>query len=350
MLLDHKTGKVLDAIKHIPFSVSAVRPILPGAVYSCPPSGKANPLETCKSYSVFFDVLENKDVSETLQKAIYLCHNGISPVFAAEICNSADIPPQTMAGALSDTEKVRLYQAFAGAMASVAENNFHCGIYWDNATYKAVDFAVLPLSIYAHHKFEAFESPSLMLESFYSKRDESYKISQKTADMRKLIAAHTERCRKKSFVYEKTLDEIKNRDELRIKGELLTAYLYMIEAGTASFTAENFYDENKPMKISIDPTLTAAENAQKYFKQYNKQKRTFIALQEQITKNQEDINYLESVASAMENIQDEADIAEIRAELADQGFAKRRTAVKGKKVAINSCRKSSFFIILIISF
>jgi predicted ribosome quality control (RQC) complex YloA/Tae2 family protein len=149
--------------------------------------------------------------------------------------------------------------------------------------------------------------------------------------MRKIITAHQERCRKKTFVYEKTLEEIKNRDVLRIKGELITAYVYVIESGAKSFTAENFYDDNKPLEIALDPALSAAENAQKYFKQYNKQKRTFSALQEQIIKNQEDLTYLESVASAMETVVDEADIAEIRFELAEQGFVKKRTVKEKKK-------------------
>ncbi|MCL2457048.1 MAG: NFACT family protein, partial [Defluviitaleaceae bacterium] len=195
---------------------------------------------------------------------------------------------------------------------------------------KSVDVSVLPFLIYSYCEKHIFESASEMLENFYSNRDEFYRISQKTADMRKIILLQQERCRKKQFVFEKTLEEIKNRDELRIKGELLTSFLYMVESGAKSFSAQNFYDENRPLEIALDPALSAAENAQKYFKKYNKQKRTFSALQEQIQKNNEDLTYLESVAAAMETAKDEADIAEIRAELAEQGFVKKR-ATKTKK-------------------
>ena len=132
-------------------------------------------------------------------------------------------------------------------------------------------------------------------------------------------------------MYEKTLEEIKNRDELRIKGELLTAYLHMIEKGAKTFEAENYYDGNSKLEIAIDPSLSPAENAQRYYKKYNKQKRTYDALQGQIANNDEDIKYLSSVAVSMETITDEADIAEIRAELAEQGFAKRRGNPKNKK-------------------
>ncbi|MCL1842785.1 MAG: NFACT family protein, partial [Defluviitaleaceae bacterium] len=266
----------------------------------------------------------------TVQKFIYQNHTGISPILASEICLRADIAPEAPFATLSHEEKSRLSAEFSGIFSKIKAGEFNCRIYW-NEINKAVDLTVFPFEMYSHHRADEFASASAMLEEFYSKRDEAYRISQKTTDLRKLINAHSERCRKKSFVYEKTLEDIKNRDTLRIKGELLTAYLYTIEAGAASFTAENFYDDNKPLEIALDPALSASENAQKYFKQYNKQKRAFAALQEQIIINTEDINYLESVSSAMETVENEADIAQIRAELAESGFAKRRPAAKNKK-------------------
>jgi predicted ribosome quality control (RQC) complex YloA/Tae2 family protein len=324
-------GKIVDAIKHVPFSVSMVRQILPGAVYSPPPSNeKLNPLVLAKNSRIFFEIFsQNENSNDNLQKTIYMRHTGI-PILAEEICNRANISPEKLSATLSDDEKNRLQFAFGEIFSQIKKNKFDCAIYWSENG-KAVDLCALSFSIYEHHRAEKFVSPSEMLEKFYAKRDEIYRISQKTADLRKLITAHMERCRKKSFVHEKTLAEIKNRDELRIKGELLTAYLYMVKSGTEKFTAENFYDNNSPLEITLDTTLSAAENAQKYFKQYNKQKRAFAALQEQILKNSDDLNYLESVSAALEIAENEADIAEIRAELAEQGFAKKRAVLKNKR-------------------
>jgi predicted ribosome quality control (RQC) complex YloA/Tae2 family protein len=312
--------KVVDAIKHVPFSVSSVRPILPGATYSRPPSSKQNPKNFTATLS-----------GETLQKSIYQNYTGISPALAAEICERAALPTDKIPSVMTDAEKSRLQTAFFDVISAVDAKNFESAIYRDEAD-KLVDLTALPFTIYEHLRAEKFESPSEMLETFYAKRADAYRVGQKTADMRKLISTHLERCRKKSFVYEKTLADIANRDDLRIKGELLTAYLYMVPQGAKTFTAENFYDNNAPFEISLDPALTAPENAQKFFKLYNKQKRTFTALQEQISKNQEDLAYLESVAAATETAQDEADIAEIRAELAEMGFVKKRAA-KNKKAA-----------------
>ena len=329
MLLD-ASRKILDAIKHVSMSVSTVRPILPGMAYSRPPSpDKQNPMEI-STQADFMQAISIGNLK--LHSAIYQRLNGISPVLSTEICTRANVPHDTFTKDLTADEQTQLYGAFSHVMAQIANGDFAYHIYWDDAG-KAIDIAALPLRMYANLQAEAFDSPSAMLESFYARRDEAYRISQKTVDLRKLVTTLQERCRKKSFMYERTLEEIKDRDTLRIKGELLTAYLYAVEKGAETFTAENFYDDNKPMEITVDPSLTPAENAQRYFKQYNKQKRTYIALQEQIEKNQEDLNYLDSVAAAMEIITDEADIAEIRAELAAQGFAKRRTESKNKKAA-----------------
>ncbi|MCL2216471.1 MAG: NFACT family protein [Defluviitaleaceae bacterium] len=329
IILTDGAGKVLDAIKHISPAVSSVRTILPGVLYSRPPGGKSNPLEA--NHEEFSGIFEkSSQESLKIQQAIFQLYNGISPVLAGEICSRAEIHPDTPTTGFSDAEKSQLYGAFSDALEQIKQKNFQSAIYWDESG-RAVDFAALPLSIYDHLRAEAFESTSLMLEAFYAGRDEAYRIKQKTADLRKLVVTHQERARKKATVYEKTLDEIKNRDELRIKGELLTAYLYMIPGGAAEFTAENFYDNNKPLTIPLDPALTPPENAQKYFNKYNKQKRTFAALQEQIVKNQEEIAYLESVLAAMDSAIDEADISQIREELAEQGFAKRRGLGKNAK-------------------
>jgi len=329
-ILLRDSERIIDSIKHVPFSVSAVRQILPNAPYVRPPSeGKIDP--NTADFEKFSQIFS---VNEKLQRAIYLKNNGISPIFAAEICNRAGVDPEKSATLLDTAEKTRLHEAFYKIFEKIARGEFDCAIYWEDSTRgaKAVDLAVLPFTIFSHHRAEAFESPSAMLEAFYAKRDEGYRIAQKSADLRKLITAHLERCRKKTFVHEKTLADVANRDDLRIKGELLTAYLYMIPPGATSFTAQNFYNENAELEISLDATLTAAENAQKYFKKYNKQKRAHAALQEQIAKNAEDLAYLESVAASMDAAENEADIAEIRAELADQGFAKRKHSPGKRKM------------------
>jgi len=319
MLLDH--NRVIDAIKHVPPSLSSVRAILPGGQYTRPPGSKANPLIADES-SFLQTILASNQKS---QQALYQSYTGLSPLLASEICTRADVAPETFTGELTQTEQARLCGAFLNIFNQVRAQEFAPHIYYDEQG-KAVDITALPFAMYAYLKAEAYNSPSAMQEAFYAKRDANYRVAQRTADLRKLINTHKERCHKKAIMYDKTLEEIKNRDEQRIMGELLTAYLHQVERGAESVILENFYDDNKPIEIPLSTTLSPTENAQRYFKQYNKKKRTHAALADQIKQNTEDMAYLDSVAVAMETVTNEADISEIRAELAEQGFVKRKYA------------------------
>jgi len=320
-------ARVIDAIKHVPPSISSVRTILPGSLFLPPPNpDKSNPLDVNKEE--FFQNIF--DANLNIQKALYTSYTGLSPILASEICTRANIHAETQARELVKEERERLYGAFLYIFDRVKAGDYTPHIYYNDEG-KAVDITALPFVMYSYLKPEKYESPSQLQEIFYAKRDAGYRVSQKTADLRKLIVTHQERCNKKAIMYERTIQDIENRDELRIIGELLTAYLHMIEIGAESVTLENFYDENNPIVIPLSPLLSPAENAQRYFKQYNKQKRTFAALKDQMAQNQADIAYLDSVAQAMETVQTEADIAEIRAELAEGGFVKRKYAAKETK-------------------
>ncbi|MCL2405521.1 MAG: NFACT family protein [Defluviitaleaceae bacterium] len=328
IMLLSPSAKVLDAIKHVPPSVSSVRAILPGVQYSRPPTGdKSNPL--LANESSFYQTIFNEN--NKVQQALYQRYTGLSPVLASEICTRAGVAPESPTSELTQQQQQKLYEAYANVFEIVQAGEFAPHIYYDDQG-KAVDLTPLPFTMYSHMHSEAYDSPSAMQEAFYAKRDAHYRTHQRTADLRKLVSTHQERCRKKAQLYDKTLADTHNRDDLRIKGELLTAYLHQVEKGAESVTLENFYDDNNPIEIPLSTNLTPTENAQRYFKQYNKMKRTHAALAEQIQQNAEDIAYLDSVSVAMEAILTEADIAEIRAELAEQGFVKRKYATKtGKK-------------------
>ncbi|MCL2498829.1 MAG: NFACT family protein [Defluviitaleaceae bacterium] len=340
LILTDQSGKVIDAIKHVSPSMSAVRTVLPGVKYETPPGkGKKSPLGVngfgweqgdsahLKAKSLAGIPLLPPDSS--VRDALFSAFNGVSPLLAGEICARAGVHPETPAGNLSDGQYMRLEDAFALIFNKVKDGDFSPHIYYDDKG-KAVDITPWPFLLYANYTGESFDSPSVMLERFYLKRDGDNRLMQKTADLRKVIGTLLERCRKKSFAHEKSLTETENRDCLRIMGELLTAYLHRVERGMKVFTVENFYDGNTLIEIPLDSTLTPAENAQRYFKQYNKQKRASVALRGQMEQNEADIEYLESVGASLQNSASEEDVAEIRAELAEQGFVKRRVE-KGRQ-------------------
>ena len=341
ILIDDKNN-ILESIKHISFDKSSVREVLPGRTYTLPPSqDKKSPLDT--NFEEFYNIIKNCIPTKT-QQIIYKSYNGISPILASEICNNGNIDPSKNTEELSDNEIKSLYNSFNNIVTLNNKENFKPQIiYNENET--VLDFTVFDFNIFNHLDKKYFSSISELLEFFYKSKDLTYRLNQKSQDLKRLISQNIERCAKKKEIQQKTLKDIENRDTLKLYGELITANIYAIKKGMTKVILNNFYSENfEEIEIRLDPNLTPAENAQKYFKKYNKEKRTFIALQDQIKQNDEELLYLESVLSSVNACTDEYDIKEIRTELAEQGFLKRQKNNKNNKQKNNKKAKPLHYI------
>jgi len=326
IILCDENDKVIDAIKHIPPSLSNVRPILPGSVYSLPPDrGKKNPFDYSGHFFSFKEIVT--DYKGYVQKALLENFFGISPITASEICLRSGVYADTNTSDISDDAVNKLYDGFTQFMDGL--KSVDCNMY-SNDDGKPVDISVFNYLYFSEFNSKSYKSPSVMLETFYTTKDESYRTAQKTSDLKKVLQLHLDRCRKKAIMFEKTHNDVSDRDELRVKGELITAYMYQIPQGSKTFDAENYYDENKTVTIELDPELSVQENAQSYYRRYNKKKRTLEALITQEKNNSDETEYLETVLQSIENVADDADITEIRAELAEHGYAKRKH-IKNKR-------------------
>ena len=341
ILIDDKNN-ILESIKHISFDKSSVREVLPGRTYTLPPSqDKKSPLDT--NFEEFYNIIKNCIPTKT-QQIIYKSYNGISPILASEICNNGNIDPSKNTEELSDNEIKSLYNSFNNIVTLNNKENFKPQIiYNENET--VLDFTVFDFNIFNHLDKKYFSSISELLEFFYKSKDLTYRLNQKSQDLKRLISQNIERCAKKKEIQQKTLKDIENRETLKLYGELITANIYAIKKDMNKVILKNFYSENfEEIEIRLDPNLTPAENAQKYFKKYNKEKRTFIALQDQIKQNDEELLYLESVLSSVNACTDEYDIKEIRTELAEQGFLKRQKNNKNNKQKNNKKAKPLHYI------
>ncbi len=341
ILIDDKNN-ILESIKHISFDKSSVREVLPSRSYSLPPSqNKKNPLET--NFKEFMDIIKNSMPTKA-QQIIYKSYNGISPILASEICINANVDPSINTEELLDNQIEDLYKSLDKIIKLNLQEKFNPQIiYNENDT--VLDFTVFDFTMFNNLEKKYFSSISELLEFFYKSKDLTYRLNQKSQDLKKLISQNIERCAKKKEIQQKTLKDIENRDNLKLYGELITSNIYAIKKGMTKVTLNNFYSENfEEVEIRLDPNLTPAENAQKYFKKYNKEKRTFIALQEQIKQNNEELLYLESILNSVQTCSDEYDIKEIRAELAEQGFLKRQKNNKNNKQKSNKKAKPLHFI------
>ena len=319
-------GKIIDSIKHVSAQMSSVREVLPGREYFIPDTmHKADPLTV--DADTFTGLLKEKPMS--VSKAVYTSFTGISPVTAEEICHLAGLDSAIPAKEYSEDILFHLYTQFTIYLSAIKEGRFTPAIYYDGREPK--EFAALPLTHFDMYECREYTSISEVLSTFYSTRSLLMRIRQKSADLRHIVQTALERNRKKYDLQLRQLKDTENREKFRIYGELINAYGYNVEEGARKLDALNYYT-NEMVSIPLDPTKTPQENAQRYFAKYNKQKRTFEALSELSKETLEDINYLESVQTALDIALTEEDLAQIREELAGAGYIRRRFTKKKVRI------------------
>ena len=191
----------------------------------------------------------------------------------------------------------------------------------------------MPLSHFGEYERKAFESVSLLLENYYASKNNITRIRQKSVDLRKIVQTALERNRKKYDLQSKQLKDTENRDKYRVYGELINVYGYGLEPNAKHLKCLNYYT-NEEIMIPLDSTKTPQENSQKYFDKYNKQKRTYEALVSLIEETRNEIVYLESVSTALDIAMSEDDLNQIKEELIEAGYVRRKFTKQ--KVKINS--------------
>lgn len=318
--------RIIDSIKHVSAQMSSVREVLPGRDYFIPDTmNKSDPLTVTEE--AFRSVLLARPMP--VGKAVYTSFTGISPVAAEEICWLAGIDSNMTARDLSGDVLLHLYNQFVIYFEELKKGNFTPVTYYENGVPK--EFACLPLTHYNSYEQRAFPSVSSLLSTYYAEKNLVTRIRQKSVDLRKIVQTALERNRKKFDLQSKQLADTDGREKYKVYGELINVYGYNLEPGAKTLEALNYYN-NEMIKIPLDTTKTPQENAQRYFAKYNKQKRTFEALSELIKETRDDITYLESVSNALDIASDEDDLAQIKEELTESGYIRRRFTKKKVKL------------------
>lgn len=318
-------GLILDSIKHISANMSSVREVLPGRSYFIPDTmNKLNPFTVTKES--FFQCIYTKALKTA--KALYTSFTGISPVIAEEICYRASIDSKKPAQALDDNEKLHLYNHFQWTLDSVKNEDFVPNIIYKEL--EPIEFSAIPLTQYNHYRTKQFETISQVLEQYYAEKNIITRIRQKSSDLRRIVSTALERSQKKYVLQEKQLRDTQKRDTFKLYGELINTYGYELDENASSFEALNYYT-NEMIEIPLDPLLTPRENAKKYFEKYNKMKRTFEALTSLISDTKDEIFHLETIRNSLEIALTEDDLIEIKEELIDSGYIRRKYSNKKVK-------------------
>lgn len=317
---------IIDSIKHISGMVSSVREVLPGRTYFIPHTqDKLNPLQVNEKEVT--DAIKDKNMAAF--KAVYSSFTGISPCIAHEIMYRANVEGDKSAAALLPDELTCVSDTFVKLMKQIAAGEFHPNIVYENK--QPVEYAAVELTSYAKDATKTFDSISQLLEQYYAEKNMITRIRQRSVDLRRIVQTALERNVKKYDLQLKQLKDTEKREKYRIYGELLNTYGYGVQPGAKSMEALNYYD-NQMITIPLDETLTASENAKKYFDKYQKLKRTYEALTTLTKETKDEIDHLASISTALDIALKEEDLVQIKEELIEAGYIRRKGGTKKERV------------------
>lgn len=340
IILLNSENKILDSIKHIDADISSVREVMPARPYVLPPAqNKLSPAILNTGL-----LLEGLDSSaQTVDKFLLEHIKGFSPLLCREACYRAGIDGRTGAAVLETDKRSSLKITLDEMVQEILQSKYApCVLFEDEQRQKPLDFHCLGIRQYMH--VITLESISVVLDTFYSSRDNAERLRQKKSDLYKVLNSSIDRCTKKLAIQQETLRDVADREKLKLFGELITANIYAIPQNVKSVSLLNYYSESgEHVDIPLDPNLLPQENAQRYYKKYTKAKSTYKYTTRQLEDSQKELEYLESVLQLLDNCTALREMDEVRQELAEQGYMilKKKPAAKKHSAMIEPLRFKS---------
>lgn len=296
IILVDGSNKIIECVKRIDALKSSVREILPGLEYKLPPAQhKMNLLSD--NLDDINDAINHLDMKKS--KAAGQVIQGISPIVAREIENGMTL--QELKDAISNPRFTVVF------------------------TDKPKDFTFfMPKQYGSLCEYKEFDSPSELVDYFYYEKVRISRIKQRSNDLFKHLTTMQERAVRKSLNRQNELEDCKDKDKYRIYGELINANLHRLQKGALFYDLENFYNNNAPIRIPADPTLSPVQNAQKYYKEYRKKQVAESKLHDFIRQADDEAKYIESVIDSLSRAETDSEITAIKTELYETGFLSKR--------------------------
>lgn len=307
-----KDRKILSAIKIVDFTTSQKRQILPGMIYELPPAqNKENPLTAQREQ--FLALYRERNDSAAPEKFIMGNYLGIAALTAREIANG--IAPQ-------DAES--LWTSFERVMQGIREGNFHPTMVLDAAG-KPFEFSFMPIQQYGNAaETRAYPDFGTLIDAYFGTREKTERMQQRANDIFHLLTNAENRLTKKLALQEADLAACAEKEHFKLCGDVITANIYRLKRGAERAVLPNYYaDPVEDMEIALDSRLTPAQNAQRYYKKYNKAKAAERELTHQIALGRAELQYIHTVFDALTKAETENDLQEIRMELYQSGYASR---------------------------
>ncbi|MBR3098720.1 MAG: NFACT family protein [Clostridia bacterium] len=316
MLLDGN-GRILEAARHVNAEMSRVRLIQPGMAYEAPPAQDRLSPEGLTGEALLEKIREQGDIP--FRKALAGAVTGLSFPAAQEIARRVLAP-----GEENPEDPAEACERVAGLLERLPRMKSPRVLYADDG--EAVDVFPFPYLSRDPDRQKEFRTLSEALEAYYGTRDMQDRLKQKSATMVRLLKGHVERCEKKLALQEEELANAARMEEYRVMGEVLNAHLYELKKGMEEAVLPNWYDpDGGTVTVPLDIRLTPSQNAQRYFKKYQKARSARKTAAEQKEKTLAELDFLEGMLLDTDKCVGESELEEIRAELVRAGYMKRVT-------------------------
>lgn len=293
---------IIDALRRVDENSSRVRSVLPGLKYVAPPAqDKLNILNDDVSKIKKRIEASGKSPSNAFQSAVM----GVSPIVCREYENGVTV------------EEIKNFAEHPCPNVIITQAPF--------------DFCFMPITQYGSLATQKnFDTFSETLDFFYYEKVRADRIRQRSGEFFKTLANLKERAVRKALNRSKELEDCRDKDKYKVYGDLIVANQYALKKGSVYYELQNFYDNNKVVRVPADPALSPMQNAQKYYKEYRKKQTAESRLADFIKSAKEEADYIDSVTDALSRAQTDAEITEIKNELAQTGFLKHRAAKNQK--------------------
>lgn len=310
VILVGEDGRIIDCMRRMDFAGDATRRMLPGMIYKLPPTQDKTAFLDC-SAEQFALLAKTADYSVSPDKWLMDNFSGLSPLICRELAYRSGGDYQRlapMAQALRES-------VLAGEMSP----------YMISVDSKPKDFSFMAISQYGTEaEITEYDSFSQLLDAFYSSRDRAEQQRRRSHELTRSVKTARDRLQRKLISQHEEYKRTEQREELRIRAELVTANIWRIKKGDRCVECENYYEEDCPnIKIELDPLKTPQENAARMFREYNKLKGAHHHLAILIEEGERRLEYLNSVLDELERAQSEKDLSDIRRELVETGFIKK---------------------------
>lgn len=334
IVLCNENHKVIDAIKRVSTVMSSKREIEPGLIYERPPVfDRVSPINANEE-----DLKNMMANNADLEVRDFLMRSflGLSTEIANKILFDAAIDDKNLLKNLDENDENKFISSFIKTFEEVKEKNYSFNIY--KLSERKSAYNAINLNQYASLEKENFPSISELLDKYYYEKDQKDRIAQRSQNMRHTISANLKRAKNKLQKQKEEMLESANREAYKVYADLISSNIHKISKGLKEIKLENFYDNMNEISVPLDQKLSAVQNAQKYYKRYQKMKQREIVLEKQIENTEDEINYLELVSDAIDRTDDVKNLDEIYFELIKNNYIKKDKKIKNKpkKIAIHS--------------